>query len=181
MHLCKFTLIIILQRSVNDDFFCCCCWLITTPCSTSIQGTPLFKRHLPWSQGCLLNGARYSTITILRRQKVHCRKTKKYIYSYCKTQQRLQKITYLQIDRSINLWILRDAYQILFCVFVDFCASGMPDAEVRKSTKICSFFCQKSPQLMDLFLFTLWSSRNIHTPTLRGQFYFRPPIPVRGC
>ena len=55
---------------------CCCCWLITNPCSTSTQGTPLFKRHLPWSQGCLLKGARYSTITILRRQKVHCRKTK---------------------------------------------------------------------------------------------------------
>ena len=101
MHLCKFTLIIILQRSVNDDFFCCCCWLITTPCSTSIQGTPLFKRHLPWSQGCLLNGARYSTITILRRQKVHCRKTKKYIYSYCKTQQRLQK-NHISPDRSID-------------------------------------------------------------------------------
>ena len=102
MHLCEFTLIIMLQRSVNDDFFCCCCWLIITPCSTSIQGTPLFKRHLPWSQGCLLNGARYSTITILRRQKVHCRKTKKYIYSTVKHNKDFKKSHISRsIDRSI--------------------------------------------------------------------------------
>ena len=150
---------------------CCCCWLITNPCSTSTQGTPLFKRHLPWSQGCLLNGARYSTITILRRQKVHCRKTKKYIYSfYCKTQQRLQKITYLQIDRSINLWILQDAYQILFCIFVDFYASGMPDTEVRKSTKICSFFGQKSPQLMVLVFVYIVKFQKHPYPTPQRAF-----------
>ena len=147
MHLCEFTLIVMLQRSVNDDFFCCCCWLITTPCSTSIQGTPLFKRHLPWSQGCLLNGARYSTITILRRQKVHCRKTKKYIYSYCKTQQRLQKITYLQIDRSINLWILRDAYQILFLRLCGFLCIRHAGRRGKKINQNLFLFLSKVPAI----------------------------------
>ena len=98
---------------------CCCCWLITTPCSTSIQGTPLFKRHLPWSQGCLLNGARYSTITILRRQKVHCWKTKKDIYSfYCKTQQRLQNIS-RSIDRSVfESYGMHTRYYFHLCGFL---------------------------------------------------------------
>ena len=36
-------------------------------------------------------------------------------------------------DQSINLCVLQEAYQKLFCVFGDFYASGAQDAEVTKS------------------------------------------------
>ena len=37
------------------------------------------------------------------------------------------------MDRSIYLYVLRDACHKLFCVFKDFYASGTQDAEVTKS------------------------------------------------
>ena len=39
-------------------------------------------------------------------------------------------------DRLINLCILRDACHELFCIFGDFYASGMQDAEVTKSPAV---------------------------------------------
>ena len=38
-------------------------------------------------------------------------------------------------DRSINLYVLWDADQKLFCIFGDFYASGMQDAKVTKSLR----------------------------------------------
>ena len=39
-------------------------------------------------------------------------------------------------DRSIELYVLRDAWHGLFCIFGDFYASGNQDAEVTKSLYI---------------------------------------------
>ena len=39
-------------------------------------------------------------------------------------------------DRLIDLCILRDACHELFCIFGDFYASGMQDAEVTKSLTV---------------------------------------------
>jgi len=40
--------------------------------------------------------------------------------------------THVQIDLSINLCVLRDAFHELFCIFEDVYASGMLDAEVTQ-------------------------------------------------